>query len=237
MSGVIYKRIPRPAARAVELARALPVADLVEAMHALVGQVALVDAGIRPVQQRQHAAGPAITSLNHPGDNCMIYPAIATAQPGDMLMISSQGSVFGPVFGDTTALECRTRGLAGTVADGSVRDLADILDHRYPLWARHVSASHPEKSVPGSVNVPIVIGGVLVYPGDVVAADDDGVIVLPRARALEIATLAHARRESDVAVRARIAAGESIVDIKGFGAALASKGVQEVDGTWLHTST
>lgn len=234
--GVIYRQIARPAARAVALARTLPVADLVEAMHALTGRAALLDAGIRPVQQRLRCAGPAITSLNHPGDNIMIYPAIATAQPGDMLLISSQGSVFGPVFGDTTALECRTRGLAGTVADGSVRDLDDILEHRYPLWTRHVSASHPEKNVPGSVNVPIVLGGVLVYPGDLVAADDDGVVVLPRAQALEIAMLAQERRSQDAELRRRIEAGESIVDIKGIGSALAQRGVREVEGTWPQTA-
>jgi 4-hydroxy-4-methyl-2-oxoglutarate aldolase len=229
---VYYKRIPRLAPPIVQRAQGCSVADLVEAAHIVCGRAQLMDAGVRAVHPRARMAGLAITASMPPGDNLMLYAAVDSAQQGDALVLSSAGAPYGPIFGDTTGTACRAKGIAGTVADGAVRDLEFIHETGFPLWARHVSASHPEKNVPGSVNVPVVVGGVLVEPGDLVVGDVDGVVVLPRGHAEAIVDLTRERQKADSALKERIRNGESVFDIKGFAQMMEAKGVKTFDAAW-----
>ena len=130
---IVYTDVPRPPSDVIAKARNCSVADLVEAMHLLCGKASLLPPEIRPISPRAHAVGPAITAFNQPGDNLMTFPALETAQRGDVLVLSSGGSVSGPIFGDRTGTECLFKGIAGCVVDGAVRDLAFMYETGFPL--------------------------------------------------------------------------------------------------------
>ena len=198
-------------------------------VHEAMGRHGFAGAHIRPVQQGARIAGSAITVLVHPGDNIMIHAAIALLEPGDVLVVASTAPSTNALFGELMATSARARGGVGLITDGAVRDVDAIRDLGFPVWSQHISCQGPMKTTPGWVNTAVVLGEQAVHPGDVVCADDTGVVVVPRLRAAEVLEGARQRMAAEEVVRERFAAGELSLDIAGLGAKLAELGVSYVD--------
>jgi 4-hydroxy-4-methyl-2-oxoglutarate aldolase len=162
----------------------------------------------------------------------MIHVALNVAQRGQILVLTNGGGNQGALWGDVACTFAAHKGIAGVVADGAVRDIDALREMNFPVWATAISPSHPEKRGPGSVNVPIVVDGVLVEPGDVIVADGDGVLVIPQAHLARTLEGARQRAAKEVAIRQRIKAGESLFEILNMDAAVKAAGIAVVDKTW-----
>lgn len=181
------------------------------------------------MQRGVKVAGPAVTVAGAPGDNIMLHAAIEVLQPGDVLVVSlSEPGTYG-MFGDLLATSVRAHGGIGLVIDSAVRDIADLNAMGFPVWARAVHAQGSVKETPGSVNVPIHFGGTRIDPGDVVVADDDGVVIVPARTAAGVLEAANTRLAKEEDKRARLAAGELTLDTDGLRDKLVELGVQWVD--------
>ncbi|MGH8872125.1 MAG: 4-carboxy-4-hydroxy-2-oxoadipate aldolase/oxaloacetate decarboxylase [Acidimicrobiia bacterium] len=223
--GVVVRRVPR--------ADPDIVAGLGEAGVATVhesGVPSLLDAGIRPIQQGARISGSAVTVSCAPGDNIMVHAAVEVIERGDVLVVATTSPSTHGMFGELLATSVMTRGCVGVVVDAGVRDVSDLRRMGLPVWSRAVHAAGTVKAAPGSVNIPVVCGGVTVGPGDVVVADDDGVVVVERDRAGEVLEAACRRLEREEEVRARLSAGELGVDFYGFRERLEEMGVR-----WIET--
>ena len=198
-------------------------------VHEAIGRVGYVGPHIRPIQDDVKIAGSAVTVLSHPGDNLMIHAAVEVCRPGDVLVVVNTAPSTHGMFGDLLAGSLMVRGVRGLVIDAGVRDTADLRAMGFPVWSQYVSCQGTVKNTPGSVNVPVVLGGVVVHPGDVVCADDDGVVVVERADAEWALAQSEARLVKEAATRERLAAGELGVDFYGLRAVLAELGVEYVD--------
>lgn len=232
MEHVVFKRIPRISPELIARARLCAVADLLESMPEAEGAARLMHGGIRAVNKGIRVAGQAITARNHPGDNMMIYPALESAQRGDILVLTSGGAAHGPLWGDMTCCYAVVKGVGGVIVDGAVRDTDFILQQRFPVWAAHVSASHPTKAVPGTVNVPVLCGGVIVTPGDLIVADSDGVLAVPIAGIGDVVAKAEARSAKEDGIRDQIEKGRSLYDLLEYDRILNKAGVRIVDEAW-----
>lgn len=198
-------------------------------VHEAIGRVGYVGIGLRPIQQGARIAGSAVTVSSHPGDNIMIHAAVEMCRPGDVLVVTNTAPSTHGMFGDLLATSLQQRGVRGLVIDAGVRDTADLREMGFPVWAQHVSCQGTVKNTPGSVNVPVVLGAITVTPGDVVCADDDGVVVIGRTSAPWALERSLARLAKEEATRARLAAGELGVDIYGLRGKLAEMGVEYLD--------
>ena len=199
-------------------------------VHEAIGRRGFAGPELRPIQQGVGITGSAVTASCHPGDNLMVHAAVEMCQPGDVLVVTTTAPSTPGMFGELLAGSLLARGVRGLVIDAGVRDTAALRAMGFPVWSRHVSCEGTVKASPGSVNVPLVLGGqVLVTPGDVVCADDDGVVVVPRAEASEAVALSQARDDKEAATRARLTAGELGLDLYGLRATLAKLGVEYVD--------
>jgi 4-hydroxy-4-methyl-2-oxoglutarate aldolase len=198
-------------------------------VHEAIGRVGYVGPHIRPIQHDVKIAGSAVTVLSHPGDNIMIHAAVEVCRPGDVLVVVNTAPSTHGMFGDLLACSLMAHGVRGLVIDAGVRDTADLRAMGFPVWSQHVSCQGTVKNTPGSVNVPVVLGGITVYPGDVVCADDDGVVVVARADAKNALASSKARLAKEAETRARLAAGELGVDFYGLRAKLEEMGVEYVD--------
>lgn len=192
----IIKKFERPAPEMVELFRDMPVANIDDCM----GRIAAVDAAIEPVGKGQ-LLGPAFTVKVPQGDNLMFHAAMDLAKPGDVIVIDAGGFEDRAIFGELMATYCKARGIRGIVCDGAIRDrdaLAEMED--FPVYARAANPNGPYKNGPGEINVPVVIGGKLVRPGDIVVGDGDGVLFIDPAiaEALAEATRAVQKKEADI---------------------------------------
>jgi 4-hydroxy-4-methyl-2-oxoglutarate aldolase len=186
MYGHIYHNIARPESETIAQFADIPTATLSDAM----GRHGALSSDIHPMFENIRMVGAALTVLCFPGDNLMTHKALQMVQSGDVLIIDD-GDFNTGCFGHRSALTARARGAVGVVVSGSVRDVAMLRQERFPVFARGVSPRAPQKNTPGSINVPIHIGGIVVCPGDIVVGDDDGVVVVPRFMAQEV--LAKAR--------------------------------------------
>jgi 4-hydroxy-4-methyl-2-oxoglutarate aldolase len=209
MYGHIYYSVVRPEPELLAAFVDIPTATLSDAM----GRHGALSSVMRPMYEDIRMVGAALTVLCFPGDNLMTHKALQMVQPGDVLVIDDGDSNSG-CFGHRSALAARARGGTGVVASGSVRDVAMLRKERFPVFARSVSPRAPQKNTPGSINVPVHIGGIVVCPGDIVVGDDDGVVVVPRAMAKEVLEKARFRdrkeRESN-----SVTAGELPLDPSG----------------------
>lgn len=232
LKSVIYNKIPRPDPALLARVAQFSVADLHEGMGIVAGRMRLMGPAMKPIAAGQRLVGPAITAWNYPGDNLAIHAALNVAQAGDVLVFTNGGGAQGALWGDVACGFAVQKGVAGAVVHGAVRDTDAIRDLGFPVWATHVSVEHPEKRGPAAVNVPVVVDGVLVEPGDVIAADADGVLVIPQALLLATVEGAERRAALEVGVRARIAAGELPLDILGIRAVIEAAGIEQIDRTW-----
>jgi 4-hydroxy-4-methyl-2-oxoglutarate aldolase len=185
---------------------------------------------MRPVWRGARISGSAVTVLTHPGDNWMIHVAAEVVRPGDILVVACSSENSDGAFGELLATSLRARGARGVVLDVGCRDASDLSQMRFPVWSRAISAKGTVKATPGSVNVPVVCAGVQIAPGDVVVADDDGVVIVPRIDAAQVARAGEAREKKEEAVRARLTKGELGLEVYGMREALAEKGLRYIDG-------
>ncbi|MEX0700035.1 MAG: 4-carboxy-4-hydroxy-2-oxoadipate aldolase/oxaloacetate decarboxylase [Acidimicrobiia bacterium] len=222
--GTIVRKIRRAAPDVIAGLEAAGVATVHEA-----GATSLLPPEIRPIQEGARIAGSAVTVSCPPGDNIMIHAAVEVIEPGDVLVVATTSPTSNGMFGELLAVSVTTRGCHGLVIDAGVRDVADLRGMGFPVWARTIHAAGTTKAGLGAVNLPVLCAGVSVRPGDVVVADDDGVVVIERERAKEVLEAARGRVQKEEETRSRLAAGELGLDIYGFRQRLADLGVRWVD--------
>jgi 4-hydroxy-4-methyl-2-oxoglutarate aldolase len=198
----------------------------VATVHEAMGRTGLVGAGIRPIQDGVRIAGTAVTVLSHPGDNLMIHAAVEQCRAGDVLVVTTTSPSVDGAFGELFATALHARGVRGLITTTGVRDVAELRALGFPVWSAAVFAQGTVKATPGSVNVPITVGAVTVAPGDVIVADDDGVLRVPRRGAEEALAAADARLAKEEADRAAYRAGDLSLDRKGLRPLLAELGVE-----------
>jgi 4-hydroxy-4-methyl-2-oxoglutarate aldolase len=185
-------------------------------LHEAMGQKGAMPSCIKPIYPGMRLCGPALTVDCKPGDNLAIHGAVERARPGDVLVVDYKGFVESGPFGDILATACLARGVAGMVIDGCVRDGTTIRELGFPIFARGLNMKGTTKTQPGAVGVPITCAGVAVAPGDAVVGDDDGVVVVPRALVAATAAAARAREDKEAAMRERLKAGATTVELLGL---------------------
>jgi 4-hydroxy-4-methyl-2-oxoglutarate aldolase len=201
----------------------------VATVHEALGRVGYLGPELRPVWPGARMGGTAVTALCWPGDNLMIHVAVEQCRPGDVLVVVTNSPSTDGLFGELLATALQHRGVRGAVLGCGVRDVADLRDMRFPVWSRAVSAQGTVKETPGAVNVPVVLGGETIHPGDVIVADDDGVMVVARADVARGLSASQARLEKEAATRAAFREGELGLDRYGIRGRLADLGVEYVD--------
>lgn len=228
MSGnYVIRSIPRAASDAIEQLGAAGVATVHEAQ----GRTGLLDHNIMARQSGARIAGSAVTALCAPGDNFMIHAAVEVIEPGDILVVAVMEPAIHGMFGDLLAASVMARGCRGLVIDSAVRDIAELNEMGFPIWSRAIHSQGTVKATPGSVNLPVDCAGARVNPGDVIVADADGVVVVDRTTAGDVAAAAAARLDKEELARAQLEAGELGLDFYGLRDKLEATGV-----VWLESA-
>ncbi|MFD4325596.1 4-carboxy-4-hydroxy-2-oxoadipate aldolase/oxaloacetate decarboxylase [Nocardioides sp. NPDC058538] len=222
---VVVTNPPRAASELVDALGAYGVATIHEAQ----GRTGLLGSHLAPIQQGVRIAGNAVTATVAPGDNTTIGVAVEQCGEGDILVVAPTAPCDMGYFGDLLATSLRARGVRGLVIEAGVRDVADLNEMGFPVWSKAISAEGTGKGNLGDVNIPISIGGRIVHPGDVIVADDDGVVVVPRLRAADAIAASKAREEKEAKARARYVAGEIALDVNNMRPLVEKAGTRYVD--------
>ncbi|NNF72289.1 MAG: 4-carboxy-4-hydroxy-2-oxoadipate aldolase/oxaloacetate decarboxylase [Rhodobacteraceae bacterium] len=200
----------------------------VATVHEAQGRTGLMHQRLRPIYKGAAISGTAVTCTLPPGDNWMIHVAAEQCQPGDILVAATIAEAHSGYFGDLLGTVLKTRGVQGLIIDAGCRDIADLEALGFPVWSRSVCAHGTVKEVLGDVNVPVSCGGTIVNPGDVIVADDDGVVVVPRGTEAAVKAASEARIAKEEKNRKRYEAGELGLDIYQMRERLAEKGLTYV---------
>ena len=231
-SSKVYLKVRRVDADTVARARDVTVADVHESMGVR-GRVALLGARMRPIKEgQQKIAGPAVTAFCWPGDNLMMHRALYLAQPGDVLVVVCQAELSGAQWGDLATRYALKKGLAGVVVQGCVRDVDQVRALGLPVWTTHIWPIHPDKRGEGFVNAPVVCEGVEVRPGDLIIADGDGVICVPRDDAAHVVTAAQNKMKKEDEAAEKVQAGAAVWELSGAAAIYAGMQIEEVDAAF-----
>jgi len=223
--GIVRRNVTRADPKAVEKLARFGVATVHEAM----GRVGLMKTYLRPIYAGAHLCGTAVTVLLQPGDNWMMHVAAEQLREGDVVIAACTTENDDGFFGDLLATSFRARGATGLVIDGGVRDVKDLTAMQFPVFSRAISAKGTVKATLGSVNIPVICAGALVNPGDVVLADDDGVVVIPAAIAQQAADAAEAREANEAGKRKQLAAGVLGLDMYRMREPLEKAGLKYID--------